>query len=258
MMLYLLLLLFLPARADSTCERRFTYSFIDTPPSYFVTPEGEKKGHSYELLKALGTTLNCPVVESPGSFTAIKEKFMRHGSDILALSVRHPELDKHGEFVELYKVPRSLIVEKKLYTPGATIESYIKNPKITFASVINVGFFITAKEHDYLFQQKRLLEVPNLQDVFTALEKGRVQALFSTPVFTHHYISKTPRAPDFQILPDPSSQEILGIYISLKRVNKAEMTSIKRALEKMKKDGTLENIAKEYVRPEDLTFYKSR
>lgn len=234
------------------------YSFMDTTPSYYVTAEGTKKGHSYELMKAIGTTLGCPVVESPGSFTAIKEKFLRNGTDILALSLRHPDLDKNGEFVELYKVPRSLIIEKKMYVPGTSIQGYLENPKIHFASVINVGFFMTGKERDYLYQQKRLLEVPELQDVFKALEKGRVQALFSTPVFTHYYLSKSSKSGNYQVLPDPDSKESLGMYVSKTRVNKAELTAIKAAVEKMKKDGTLENIAREYVRPEDLVFYRNQ
>lgn len=154
-------------------------------------------------------------------------------------------------------MPRSLIIEKRLYTPGASIQAYLENPKVTFASVINVGFLMTTKERDYLYKQKRLLEVPDLQDVFTALEKGRVQALFSTPVFTHYYLSRTPRAKDYQVLPDTASKEALGMYVSKTRVNKREMAAIKLAVEKMKKDGTLESIAKEYVRPEDLVFYRN-
>ncbi len=244
------------AHAKDPCERRFVLGFMDNAPSYFVE-NGTKKGHSYVVIKDIISHLECRETEVPGSYAANKEKLINNRIDIMGLALQDPEMDKAAEFIPAYRVPRMLIVEKKMFNSKYSVEDYVKNSKAVFATLIGAGFFMSGQEREILFKQKRLFEVPGPADVFASLLKGRAQASFSTPLFTHHYLSRQGLDGNFAIIADASHTQELGIYVSKTRVSEQDRMKIKDIIKKMKADGSLARSAKDYVRAEDLKFYKN-
>lgn len=242
------------SHATEPCERRFVLAVLDKEPSYFVE-EGVKKGHSYTVLTDIIKKLDCRINDIPGLHAANKEKLIHNRIDIMGLALHDPELDKFAEFIPAYKVPRLLIVRKGPFDPNYHIEDYLKNPKVTFATLIGAGFFMEDQERKQLFKNNRLHEVPSPEDIFTSLIKGRTQAAFSSPLFIHHYLTRKNRDKDFEYLVDPAHTQELGIYVSKKRVSEKDRQDIKEIIKVMKKDGSLLRSAKDYIRAEDLKYY---
>lgn len=243
------------AHANDLCERRFVLAFMDNEPSYFVE-NGVKKGHSYVLMTDIVKALECRETEIPGSYAANKEKLLKNRVDIMGLAIRDAEMDKVAEFIPAYRVPRMLIVDKKVFNPAYKIDDYLKSSKAVFSTLIGAGFFMSELEREVLFKQKRLFEVPGPADIFANLIKGRAQATFSTPLFTHYYLSRKGQDQSFVILPDPDQAQDLGIYVSKARVTEKDRSKIRDIIKRMKADGSMARSAKDYVRAEDLKYYK--
>ncbi len=245
------------SQSAPACEKRYVMSFLDSAPGFYRNEKGEKVGSSYDILMEIGRRLGCKVTEEPGSYSAILEGFLRNRMDLTGLTTRSPKMEKSGEFVEMYRVPRSLVVRKDVSKANDTIESLLKNPKINFAGVIGGSFFIKESEKEKLFQEHRLREVPGPQEVFDALMDGRAQATFSSPAFTSFYLKRQNKTDQFKIIPDEKGEwQSLGFYLSLKRLSKDERERIREIIGNVRQDGTLLKIEKNYVNPVDYLYYE--
>jgi ABC-type amino acid transport substrate-binding protein len=239
------------------CEKRYVLSFLNAPPGFYKNEKGEKEGSSYEILMEVGRRLGCRTTEEPGSYSAMLDGFMRHRIDVSGLSTKSPKMEKAGEFVEMYRVPRSLVVRKDAVKPNDTIDSILKNPKINFAGIIGGLFFIQESEKEKLFKEHRLREVPGPQEVFDSLADGRAQATFSSPAFTAYYLKRQNKVDQFKIIPDEKGEwQSLGFYLSLKRLSKDERERIRAIIGNVRQDGTLLKIEKKYVSPVDYLYYE--
>ncbi|QDK45547.1 hypothetical protein DOM22_10495 [Bdellovibrio sp. ZAP7] len=244
-------------RGNLPCEKRYVLAFLDAAPGFYKNEKGIKEGSSYDILMEVGRRLGCKVSEEPGSYSAILDGFVRHRVDITGLTTKSPKMENFGEFVEMYRVPRSLVVRKDSFGVNDSIESILKNPKITFAGIIGGLFFIKESEKEQLFKERRLREVPGPQEVFNALSEGRVQATFSSPAFTAYYLKRQNKLAQFKIIPDEKGEwQSLGFYLSIKRLSKEERQRVRAIISNVRQDGTLLEIEKKYVNPADYIYYE--
>lgn len=247
----------LALRPNDSCEKRYVVSFINAPPGYFTDKKGLKQGSSYDIFQEVIRRLGCKITEEPGSHSAMSEAFMRYRHDMYGIAVKSDNLDKYGEFVEMYRVPRSLVVRKDALGKDFTIEGILKNPKINFVGIIGGLFFIKKEEKDKLFKEHRLREVPGPQEIYEALGDGRAQATFSSPAFTSYYLGRENKLYKFKVIPDHKSDwQSLGFYLSLGRLSKAERELIKEIIHGIRQDGTLLKIQKKYVQADDFVYYQ--
>jgi ABC-type amino acid transport substrate-binding protein len=170
------------------------------------------------------------------------------------------KLNSGGEFVLYYEIPRHLLINKKISgVKGATLEGALKDSNIIFASVIGAPLFIKPEEEVILRKANRIREFPSAQDAFNAFQEGRVGAVFSTPLYTHYYISSaSTKSIESEIIRDTGMKVKSGIYLSSKRLSEKEKLQIKDILLEMRKDGSLLKFAKEYVDPIDLQYYQNQ
>lgn len=194
--------------------------------------------------------------EATSNFAAI-EAFARHRVDILGLSAPDPNLDQVGEFLEIYRIPRSLIVRKKFVHKNDTIKVLLKNPKIKFAGIIGGHFFLSLTENDNLRKSGRLKEYPSPEEIFKALLESRVDAVFSSPFFTHYCFSSMAKEhrKDLIILRDEGEMRPVGIYISKNRFSFEEKEKLRKIVKDIKSDGALLKIATKYIDLEDNIYY---
>ncbi|WP_413293905.1 substrate-binding periplasmic protein [Bdellovibrio sp. HCB185ZH] len=244
-------------RGISSCEKRYVLAFLDAAPGFYKNEKGNKEGSSYDILMEVGRRLGCKINEEPGSYSAILEGFVRHRVDITGLTTKSPKMENVGEFVEMYRVPRSLVVRKDSFGSHDSIETILKNPKITFAGIIGGLFFIKESEKEQLFKERRLREVPGPQEIFNALAEGRAQATFSSPAFTAYYLKRQNKMDQFKIIPDEKGEwQSLGFYLSTKRLSQDERERIRSIISNVRQDGTLLKIEKKYVNPVDYLYYE--
>ncbi|WP_413577993.1 substrate-binding periplasmic protein [Bdellovibrio sp. HCB290] len=241
--------------AKAACEKRYIFGFVNTGPSFMVSDQGEKQGHSYSLLRELVERIGCKSSENPASYAANAELFKRNGLDIYGLSIPDSNLENRGEFVEVYRVPRWLIVRKDSFVPGAPISSYFKDKKIIFGSIIGRGLFIKPDEKEELYKDHRIREYPTPAEVYSALKSGKVQAAFTSPVFNYYFVREEVRVKSLVTVLDTDYISPIGFYVSKSRLSPQERNSVRRHLADMKKDGSLQSITKDYLFEEDLKYY---
>ncbi|WP_413557039.1 substrate-binding periplasmic protein [Bdellovibrio sp. HCB209] len=246
----------LALRPDTACEKRYVVSFMNAAPGFFTDEKGNKQGSSFEILQEVIRRLGCKVTEETSSHFASTEGFVRNRVDIFGITNKSEKMNKTGEFVEMYRVPRSLVIRKDALLTEPTIESVLKNKKINFVGIIGGLFFIKESEKEKLFKEHRLREVPGPSEIYTALDEGRAQATFSSPAFTAYYLGKSDKLKKFKVIPDHKSEwQSLGFYLSTNRLSKTEREKIKGLIHGIRQDGTLLNIQKKYVQPEDFDYY---
>ncbi len=239
------------------CEKRYVLSFQEDAPGFFIDKMNQKNGTAYELLLEVVRRLGCKSTEQVVSYLSVRENFARNKTDLYALTTQADDLDKFAEFVEMYRIPRTMVVSKKVATTKDTIESVLKNPKIVFGNVLGGRLFIQEGELKELTAKHRLREFPGPSGVFGALLEGRIQATFSSPAFTYFYLTREKKMDQFYSLPDTGGEFYrAGFYLSRTRLSQAEREKIRKIIQDMRDDGTLLEISKKYVNTEDLKYYK--
>lgn len=242
--------------AKTKCDRRYVVSFLGMPPAYFVN-KGEKSGSAYDVMMELMRRLGCKYSEQPESHSAARDGFLRNRTDVFGFTGPDPAMDQYGDYVEMVKLPRFLVINKKIYKPSDTIQSLIKNPKISFGGVIAGRYFYTEEEWSYLRKTQRLKEVPSPADIFNSLIAGRVQASFSVPIFTHFFLTRVKQRDKFVLIPDDQGTwTSLGFYLSHRRLSVFEREHLKKLIAEIRQDGTLEKIQQKYNDPVDLKYYQ--
>ncbi|QLY23794.1 ABC transporter substrate-binding protein [Bdellovibrio sp. KM01] len=244
------------ARSTPSCERRYVVTFLGTPPAYIVE-KGIKSGSAYEVVVELMRRVGCKYTEEPASYSAARENFIHNRSDVFGFAVPDATMDKYGEFVEMLKFPRSLVVNKKVLKANPSFEAVLNDHSVSFGGLISGRYFFTNEEIQRLRQSSRLREVPTPADIFSALIAGRVQATLTVPIYTHYYLSRSKQRENFEVLSDDSgSWTSVGFYLSHKRLSEKERERLKKLISKIREDGTLQKIQRKYNDPLDLKFYK--
>ncbi|WP_413295450.1 hypothetical protein ACLSU7_02200 [Bdellovibrio sp. HCB185ZH] len=206
-----------------------------------------------ELMRRLG----CKYTEEPTSYSAARENFMHNRSDVFGFALPESALDKYGDYIEVVKFPRSVVVNKKNYKANASFESILKDPSISFGGLISGRYFYKDEELMQLRKGSRLKEMPTPEDIFNALIDGRVQATLTMPLYTHYYLSRSHQRVNFQIIADESDGwTSVGFYLSHKRLSVFERERLKRLIGEIRQDGTLRKIQMKYNDPLDLKFYQ--
>ncbi|WP_413574497.1 transporter substrate-binding domain-containing protein [Bdellovibrio sp. HCB290] len=241
----------------NTCEKRYVISFQDDAPGFFVDKDNKKNGTAYELLLEIIRRLGCKSTEQVNSYLAARENMARNKTDIYALGTPDEKFEKTSEFVEMYRIPRSLVISKKVADKNSTIETILNNPNVLFGNVIEGRLFIKESEQTDLRLKHRLRDFPGPALVFKALLDGRIQATFSSPAFTYYFLTRENRMENFVSIPDGDGEAIIsGFYLSRKRLSEQERASIKKIIKEIRQDGTLALVAKKYVNPVDLKYYQ--
>ncbi|MEK2688700.1 substrate-binding periplasmic protein [Bdellovibrio sp. GT3] len=241
----------------STCEKRYVISFQDDAPGFFIDKNNKKNGTAYELLLEIVRRLGCKSTEQVNSYLIARENMVRNKIDIYALGTPDDRFAKSAEFVEMYRIPRYLVVNKRYVSGEATIESVLANPKVSFGNVLEGRLFIKELEMKALVAKHRLREYPGPGLVFKALLDGRIQATFSSPAFNYYYLTTENRMQDFYSIEDVKGEPIIsGFHLSKKRLSEKERAEIRKIITDIRQDGTLAKIVKKYVNSEDLKHYQ--
>ncbi|WP_413584109.1 substrate-binding periplasmic protein [Bdellovibrio sp. HCB274] len=241
----------------NTCEKRYVISFQGDAPGFFVDKNNKKSGTAYELLLEIIRRLGCKSTEQVNSYLTARENMSRNKIDIYALGTPDDKFEKSAEFVEMYRIPRTLVISKKLADKNSTIDSILNNPQVNIGNVIEGRLFIKETEQAELRAKHRLREYPGPELVFKALLDGRIQATFSSPAFTYYFLTRENKMKKFISIPDREEEAIIsGFHLSRKRLSEQERTSIKKIIKEIRQDGTLAKIATKYVNPEDLKYYQ--
>jgi hypothetical protein len=182
---------------------------------------------------------------------------MHNRSDVFGFAVPDATMDKYGEFVEMLKFPRSLVVNKKVLKGKPSFESVFNDHSISFGGLISGRYFYTNEEVQRLRQSSRLREVPTPVDIFNALIAGRIQATLTVPIYTHYYLSRSNQREKFEVLSDDTDNwTSVGFYLSHKRLSAGERKRLKQLILTIRQDGTLLKIQRKYNDPLDLKFYE--
>jgi ABC-type amino acid transport substrate-binding protein len=242
--------------SQAECERRYVVSFLGNPPAYIVE-KGVKGGSAYDVLTELMRRTGCRYTEQPASHSAARENFMNNRVDVFGFTGPDPMMDKHGEYVEMVKLPRFLVINKKYLKSVDTFKSILQFRQILFGSVIAGNYFYTQDELDLLRKTKRLREVPSPADVFNSLIADRIQASLTVPLFTHYYLTRVKQREKFEVIPDLHGDwTSVGFYLSHKRLSATERERLKKLIVDIRQDGTLEKIQQKYNDPTDLKYYQ--
>lgn len=239
------------------CGRRYRVIVNNYAPLFDVNNEGHVHGLTFDFMNELSHRLGCVVSQAPMDAPRMQDDFKNWRADIVGLVIPSEKYRASGEYVPVYRTVRKLLVNKAHYDRSRTITDYIKDSRIKFGDQIGTRFFLKTEEKDLLFGAGRVVEYPSPATGFRQLSSGRVQAMFTSPAI-HNYYQKT--IPDLNqnviAIPDPNYDMEGGIYLSLRRISKTEADQIKKAINDMRKDGTLRRIVARYASAEDMIYYK--
>ncbi|MFS4458232.1 substrate-binding periplasmic protein [Bdellovibrio sp. HCB2-146] len=255
--LWIGLSLFLVSNAvagGKACKRRFEVGVASYPPFFSRNASNQPEGFTYELIEGMQNRLGICFIIKELSRPALMENLATHRIDAVMLVAQNAAFEKSANFIQLWNVSREIVVAKSIYSKDKKIQSYIDDKKVIFGNIIGTRTSLTSDEEKDLFKNQRLLEAVDIKSTFDLLSKGRVQAVLLSPLLNNYYLNMLPNKNDFVRVGDPDDKHRVdaGIYTSKIRVKDEDRESILKAIEEIRKDGTLAKIIKKYY-GEDAT-----
>lgn len=243
--------LFLASNAfatDKACKRRFEVGVASYPPFFSRNASNQPEGFTYELIEGMQNRLGICFIIKELSRPALMEQLATNRLDAVMLVAQNAVFEKSADFIQLWNVSREIVVAKSVYSKDKKVQSYVEDKKIIFGNVIGTRTSFTTEEEKELFKNQRLLEAVDLKSTFELLGKGRVQAILMSPLLNNYYLNMLPNKEDFVRVGDPDDKHRVdaGIYTSKVRVKAKDRDNILKAIEQIRKDGTLAKIIRKY------------
>lgn len=235
---------------SKSCERRFLVGLNNYEPLVW-REGGELKGLAHDIITVFKQRTGCQYIELELPRPSALDRLKHDRVDMLVLMVQGSEYEMGGHFLPFYNSHRELTVAKSAYVKGKKIEDYIADEKIKFAYMIGSRTVITEKEEERLLKSSRLIGTPSPEGAFRLLEEGRVQALLFSSLITSHYLKKMNMSKKIERVVDRSHKVPIGLYLSKRRVSKAEKEKFEKIMAEMKKDGSFLRIFSQYMSPEE-------
>jgi polar amino acid transport system substrate-binding protein len=253
--LALIFLLLLPTplwAAPAVCKRAYVVGLN-------VAAVAKKKAGisalSSEIFNEIKRRVGCIYNEKPLSFTRALEDLRNHRIDMYAFAFANPEWATHAKSESIYKVERMLLVQKKIYNKDLTVEDYLHNPKLKFAVISGGIFFTKTTEIARLEKENRAVFDPFPDGALELFRQGKVEAVFTSPTYYRRYEKEFDLASFSKLVNDPATKLDLCLFFSNNRVSVKEQESFAKAIEGMRRDGTLKKILIKYVGEDDFEKY---
>ncbi|MNS92506.1 Bacterial extracellular solute-binding protein, family 3 [compost metagenome] len=212
---------------------------------------------SIDIIKEIQRRTDCVYSEKNISFSRAAEELRHNRIDIFAFAFSNPEWGIFSQHVPVYGVSRLLLVDKKHYKQDLKVTDYLSNPKIKFGSLSGGSFFFQGDELEQLKKEERVVFDSFPDGLIELLMRGKLQAVFTSPIFLSRFKKQYNVEEKAAIIVDPSIKLELSIFFSKKRVSEKEIQIFTKAIESMKKDGTLKKIILKYVPQEDFDKFYS-
>jgi polar amino acid transport system substrate-binding protein len=207
-----------PARAGE-CGK-FEVAFYEHGPLYFRGEDGMRRGIDKDVIDELGRRSGCrfdPVLESR---IRIWTRLENGSLDMTVSGIATPEREKFAHFIP-YAVTRNyLLLHKSVPPQASSMDGLLADPRETadFASLVQL------------------------------LKIGRVQAILALPTTWAPAFKGEKMGQDIRVMDwAPNDGVTGGLILSRQRVPEATAALLRKAIEDMHKDGTLEAIYRRYV-----------
>jgi ABC-type amino acid transport substrate-binding protein len=249
-LLLLSFLSFVASPAWSKCDRTFTLGFNGPAVS---KDKIKIETISTSILSELKNRVGCNFEQINLPSNKGREELRFNRIDLFGIAFAN-ETDKNFSYpITIYSAKRMLLVNKSVYVPGAKVEDYLRNPKIKFGA-ISGGMLILQKELQPLQKENRVLFDPFPDGVLQLLYTEKVQAAFMTNTFLRLHEKQFPVKSKVEMIFDGTKAD-LSLFISKRRVTKSERELFQKAINEMRKDGTLRRILLKYITEDDLKNY---
>jgi len=239
--------------AEALCNRVFLVG--TNTDSVDRSKEGVNRV-SIDILDEIQRRMDCVYSEKNISFTRAAEELRFNRIDIFAFAFTNPEWVTFSQHIPIYSVSRLLLIDKKYYQKNLKVSDYISNPAIKFGSLSGGSFFFHGDELEHLKKVDRVIYNTFPDGLIELLAQGKLQAVFTSPIFLSRFKKQYKLENKAAVVIDSNVKLELSIFFSKKRVSEKEIQVFTKAVEGMKKDGTLKKIILKYVPQEDFDkFY---
>jgi polar amino acid transport system substrate-binding protein len=225
------------------CSYVFRVGLIFSEPLYFVSGQRKLGGISLEVIKELRKRTGCDFTVEEYSRPSLVERFRHQQLDMSIVSIKTAAMDGVGEFIHLFNTPRRFIVRS---FAAQDLKSALKNKKIIFGNIMGTQTYYTNDEIKLLRKDKRLVEFPDYDALFSSFKRGKIQAYIGSLMMSSYYIKKL-KLNDFALSEDEINLIPVGYYVNKTRLKRPELLILNKALAQMLKDGTFIRIYAEYT-----------
>lgn len=243
-----------PAWGQGPCTRNYVIGTVITS----TDPDRDNVARVYmDILKEIQKRQGCQYTEKLVSLTRASDELRRHRIDIFAFAVPNDSWNEFSTNLPLLRIKRLLLIQKKHFIAGASVQDYIQNTKIKFGALSGTTFLISEKEISQLEKDNRVQYMPSPLSGIELFSKSKLDAMFFTPILLQSYAKKFQLREKSMLIVDKSEPLPLSMFFSKVRVTPAEIKSFEVTLTAMKKDGTLKEILRRYINEDDIiNFYK--
>lgn len=243
-----------PAQASDAatqygCARPLRIATVEMGPmSHF----GE--GVDDDLLKELERRSGCQfeIAEMPriDIWPAIEDDDV----DLATSQISTPERAKLAHFVTFFGFKNMMVVPAAKGASPASFPNFVarRNARLGLVRGYRYGNF-----YDYhlksLLGDARVVEFVTHQDLYAALEQGRVQAILASSITYYFYLDPKLREKFKLVDASPAPPTPSGVALSRKTFSESQADNWLRLIEAMRIDGTMHRLAADHIAPEAMS-----
>lgn len=229
------------ARAEANCPQPLRVGISPIGYSYYLRADGTPAGSSFDFYVELGRRSGCTFELAPQPRIRAWYDAEHQHLDIISPTIRTPERDQHGQFVEYFRSRNDIIIHR---SQSAKIDSL---EQLLGASEIKIGLIRGHSNGSYFDQRLQALKAtarielsPNPHNIFLKLQAGRIQATLMTAGIYQKELDDLALTEQVRIIRVPESDSLaIGLYLSRLTLEPATIDWLSGHVRAMVADGTL-------------------
>lgn len=228
----------------------YQVAFYETGLLYFKNAAGDYVGIDRDVLEEVGKRTGCVFVRVMESRVRTWAALAAGTLDMTVSGIETPERQKFAHFVPYILNNRNyLIVRNELAATTKTTDEFRAQKSLRLGVV--KGFIHGAALDAWieaLRRDGRIDEVPDLEVLARVFAAGRLDGFLSQPVVWGPLLKRNQLDGKVQFLDiAPHDNAVLGLVLSRQLIAAVDVSKMRKAIESMRTDGTLETILARYV-----------
>lgn len=249
-----------PSLAGEHCPRPYRVGVSQIGYSYYLLDDGTPAGSAFDFYAELSRRSGCTFALDPlPRMRAWHEAKLQH-LDIISPTIRTPQRDEVGVFIEYFKVRNDILVDRRAGEHIQSLEQLLADPKAKIGLVRghSSGPYFDERLHP-LEQQQRLELSPYPSNIFVKLQAGRIQATVMTAGLYQKELDQLGLQDQVRIIHVPESDAYgIGLYLSRLTLGRQEINWLSQHVQAMISDGSLRKLlSRNHGRALTAEFYQA-
>jgi len=228
----------------------YQVAFYETGLLYFENAAGEHVGIDRDVVEEIARRTGCVLDRIMESRVRTWAGLADARLDMTVSGIETPARQKFARFIPYIASNRNyLVVRAALGARVRTLEAFKADPSLRLGVVKSFAHGATLDPWiEALKLEGRVSEVADLEVLARVFAAGRIDAFLSQPIVWPPLLARNQLDGKVQILDvAPRDTAVLGLVLSRSRVSAADADRMRKAIEAMRADGTLETIISRYV-----------